>query len=175
MRIGPLFVAALAAISAGPLAAESIDLFAAKTAGQVEVKLIPKDSTRATILITNVSEQPLSIELPEVFAGVPVLAQFGGGGGGGGGLGIGGGGGGAQGIGGGGLGGGGGGFGGGGIGGGGGAFNIEPGEVGKFRVPAVCLEHGKDEPKPKIAYDLVPVESLSRRSEGDRHPADAGT
>jgi hypothetical protein len=154
---------ALALMFATHVSAQSVDLFAAKEAGQVEVKFIPKDSTRATIFITNKTDGPLSIDLPEVFAGVPVLAQFGGGGGGrvgGGGGGFGGGGGGGnQGVGGGLGGGGGGGFGGGG--GGGGAFNVEPGAVGKFRVPCVCLEHGKDDPKPRIEYDLVPVETLS--------------
>lgn len=156
MRIVALLFTILLSVLTCSVAAEPVDLFDAKAAGQVEVKLIPKNSTRATVLITNKTDQPLSIELPEVFAGVPVLAQFGGGGGGGG-LGIGGGGGGGgQGVGGGGLGG-----GGGGRGGGGGVFNIQPAAVGKFRVPTVCLEHGKDEPNPRIEYDLVPIETLT--------------
>lgn len=163
--IGPYLTLAIALLIGSHATAQTsqpIDLFAAKEAGQVEVKLIPKDSTRATVLITNKTDQPLSIELPEVFAGVPVMAQFGGGGRGGGGGGLGGGGGGGQGIGGGGLGGGGGGGGGfGGGGGGGGAFHVEPGVVGKFRVPCVCLEHGKDDPNPRMAYELVPVETMS--------------
>ena len=145
---------------------KTVELFAAIEAGQIEVKLVLRDSRQGTVLIKNKSEQPLNVHLPEAFAGVPVLAQLGGGGGfggGGGGLG-GGGGGGGQGVGGGGggLGGGGGGLGGGG-GGGGGLFNVAAEKLGKFKIACVCLEHGKREPRPTIPYQLKPIESLTDR------------
>ena len=34
--------------------------------------------------------------------------------------------------------------------------------VGEVRVPGVCLEHGKDEPRPSIKYELKPVEAFSK-------------
>ncbi|MCO6454085.1 MAG: hypothetical protein J5I93_02115, partial [Pirellulaceae bacterium] len=113
--------------SRSPQAAEPearhVGLFEAIEAGDIDVKLIPQSSKGGNVVIENKTKQPLTIQLPEAFAGVPVLAQIGGIGGGlgGGGLGGGGlGGGGGQGLGG-GFGGGGG-RGGGGGGGGGGGF-----------------------------------------------------
>lgn len=158
------FVGSLAAEPAQPVA---VDMFDAIAAGKLEVKLIPKDATRANILFKNQTNQPLHLRLPEAFAGVPVLAQFGGGGRGGGGLGgggLGGGGGGQQSIGGGlGGGGGGGGFGGGGGGfGGGGFFQVPPDAMKKVRVATVCLEHGKKDPNPKIAYELKPITDFTK-------------
>ena len=160
--------------------ARSVDFFAAKSSGDLEIKLIPKDATRATVIVKNTTDQPLRIELPAAFAGVPVLAQIGGLGGGGlgggglgggglgGGLGVGGGGGQSfgGGFGGGGLGGGlgGGGLGGGGIGGaggGGGFFNLPPDSTKKIKLATVCLEHGKQDPNPRLAYDLVPIEQVT--------------
>ncbi|MBI2480893.1 MAG: hypothetical protein HYV60_20365 [Planctomycetia bacterium] len=182
-------VAALAAITATPtlvlaekrtkelpVAEEirAVGLFEAMDKGDVAVRFIPKDATEANVLIENKTDKPLTIKFPEAFAGVPVLAQFGGGGGGfgggggdpGGGLG-GGGGGGGQGLGGGGggLGGGGGGFGGGGGGfggGGGGFFNVAPQKVTKVKVPCVCLEHGKPDPTPRMNYKIVPIDTLTK-------------
>ena len=145
--------------------AKQVEFFRAKDAGDIEVKLIPKDASKATVLIRNKIDQPLRIKLPEAFAGVPVLAQIGGVGGGGlGGGGLGGGG--NQGLGG-GLGGGGGGFGGGGVGGGGGGgfFNVAPDRVGKIKVATVCLEHGKRDPNPRVAYDLKPIEALTDKAD----------
>ena len=81
-------------------------------------------------------------------------------------------------------GGGGGGFGGGG-GGGGGVFNVAPEKAGKIKVVTVCLEHGKEDPNPRIAYDLKPIESFTEdqevievvkmlgRGEVDQHSAQA--
>ncbi len=181
--------------AAGKPPAEEVELFAAMESGDIEVKLILKDSTAGTVTIANKTKKPLKIKLPDAFAGVPVAAQFGGGPGGGGGcpgggggFGGGGGGGGNQGAGGGGGGfggGGGGGFGGGG--GGGGVFNVAPEKAGKIKVVAVCLEHGKDDPNPRIAYDLKPIESFTQdqkvievvkmlaRGEIDQHSAQAAT
>ncbi len=140
---------------------ETVEMFAAIEKGQIEVRLIPKDSTETRVLIENKTDRPLNVKLPEAFAGVPILAQQGFGVGG-----IGGGGGGRrnnnqnqnQSFGGGMGGGGGGGFGGGGMGRG---FNVPPEKVGKFKVAAVCLEHGKGEPRPNIPYEIKPIESFS--------------
>ena len=47
-----------------------------------------------------------------------------------------------------------GGMGGGGMGMGGGMFNVAPEKVGKFKVPTVCLEHGKHDPTPRVTYEI---------------------
>ena len=67
--------------------AASVDLFQAVNDGKIEVKLVVKNGEEARIITRNKTEQPLTIEIPEAFAAVPVLAQNQGGGGGGGGLG----------------------------------------------------------------------------------------
>ncbi|MBL8826898.1 MAG: hypothetical protein JNM18_07905 [Planctomycetaceae bacterium] len=132
-------------------AAPSVEMFDGMKAGQVDVKMITKDSTEARLLITNRTNQPLNVRLPEAFAGVHVLAQLGG-------AGVGGGaGGGAQGVG--GAGGGAGGAGGGG--GGAGFFNIPAETIAEVKVPCVCLEHGKPEPRPQMTYEVRPLEALS--------------
>jgi hypothetical protein len=157
---------------------ESVEMFAAIERGDIEVQLVPKDAKQATVVVTNKTKKPLSVKMPEAFAGVPVLAQFGGAGFGGqqGGFGgqqggFGGGGGFNQsfggGFGGGGFGGGGfggGGFGGGGFGGqGGGFFNVEPEKARKVKVAVVCLEHGKKDPNPRVEYEIKPIESVTSK------------
>ena len=54
---------------------EKVELFAAMKAEQIEVKFVPKDATQATVMIKNKTDRPLSIQLPQAFAGIPVLAQ----------------------------------------------------------------------------------------------------
>jgi hypothetical protein len=141
---------------------QGTDLFQAMDNHQVDVKFIAKSDHDARILIKNNSGQPLNLRMPEAFAGVPALAQFGGGGGarGGGGGGRSGGsssrsgssgGGQQQSVG----GGGGGGIGGGGGGGGGGFFNVPPDETAKIDVPVVCLNHGFREPNSSASYKIV--------------------
>ena len=130
-------------------------LFEAMEAGHVDVKIIPRDATEANVLIKNLTDRPVELRLPKAFASVPVQGQ--GFGGGGGGIGGGGGGGGQ---------GGGGGFGGGGAGGGGGLggggnFRVEPEKMQKVKVKTVCLEHGKPDPNPKMAYKIVPLEEFT--------------
>jgi hypothetical protein len=153
---------------------KQVEFFDGMKSGEIEVRFIPQDSRSANVLITNKTEQPLTIKLPAAFAGIPVLAQFEGGGGGmgmggmggmgGGGMGMGGG----QGMGGGmggggGFGGGMGGFGGGGMGGmGGGFFNVGADKVGKIKATTVCLEHGKDEPNPRMKYVIAPISQLTK-------------
>jgi hypothetical protein len=137
---------------------ESVEMFQAIERGQIEVKIIPRDSTECNVLIENKSDRPLNVELPAAFVGVPVLAQFGGGmggmGGGGGTQAMGGGMGGMGGMGGGGM-------GGGGM--GGGFFNVAPERVGQFKVPTVCLEHGKRDPRPAVPYVIRPIEEFTDR------------
>ncbi len=160
---------------------DQIELFQAISEGKVEVQLIPKDATRATVVVTNKTDRPVSIRMPEAFAGVPVLAQgLGGMGGGLGGMGggMGGMGGGMGGMGGnqgfgGGMGGGmgGGGFGGmgggmGGMGGmGGGFMNLAPEKVGRVRINTFCLEHGKRDPNPQIKYEIRPIAEFTDKPE----------
>ena len=126
---------------------ETVEMFEAMEAGQISVKLIPKDSTQGRVFIKNKTGKPLNVRLPQAFAGVPVLAQMGMGG-----MGMGGGGGG-QGMGG----------GMGGMGGGGGMFNVPAEKEGNFKVPCVCLEHGKPEPRPQMAYSVKPIESFTTK------------
>jgi len=148
--------------SVEPLAVEFFD---AMKAGQVDAKFIAKSDREARLVITNKTGQPLNVRLPEAFAGVPVLAQFGGGRGGGGFGGRGGGGFGGGRTGGGGFGGGqqsvGGGFGGGGIGGGlgggGGFFSVPPEQTIKLEVPVLCLDHGLRNPSSSKPYVIVPA------------------
>ena len=144
----------------------SLEMFAAMDAGQVEVKIIPQDATKAKVIIKNLTDKPVNLALPDAFASVPVLAQgFGGGGGGlGGGGGGQGGGGGGQ-AGGGGLGGGGGGGGLGGGGGGGGFMRLPPEKMKKLDVQTVCLEHGKPDPNPRMAYKIVPIEEFTDKAD----------
>ena len=141
----------------------TVELFQAMERGDIEVKLIPKDSKQSTVLIKNKLDKPLHIKLPAAFVGVPVLAQVGGfgdGGGRGGGRDGGGGGGGGNQMMGGGMMGGMGGMGMGGMGMGmGGMMNVGPAAVRKFKVATVCLEHGKLDPNPRIPYALKPIES----------------
>lgn len=141
-------------------AAESVEMFSAMAQGQIEVKLIPKDSKQSRVIIANKTTKALTVKLPNAFAGVPVLAQIGGGIGGAGGGGRSGGGGGNQGI--------GGGMGGGmmggmgGMGGGGmGMFNVPPEKTGQFSVTTVCLDHGKREPRPNVPYQIKPLEQYT--------------
>lgn len=152
-------------VAAGPsrpartAAPEVHDVLAAQRAGLVSVRYIPNDSRSAQIVVTNRSDRPLTLRLPDSFAGVPVLAQFGGGmagpmGGGVNGPG---------------------GFaaanvpqaaagagvpnGGPGLGAAGGFQSLPPERTRSIRVPTVCLEYGKPEPTPRVAYELVPLAS----------------
>ena len=134
-------------------ASDSVDVFDGMKSGQIDVKFVPKNDQEATITIKNNTDKPLTVKLPEAFAGVPVLKQaFAQQGGGGGAFSQQGGGGGNQGV-------GGAAGGGGALGGGGAAFNIAPEKVTKFKVPLVCLDHGKAEPNPRIPYELRPIDS----------------
>lgn len=159
--------------SGGPASTVVPDVIDAEAESLVEVRYIPNDSRSAQIVVKNVSERPLTLRLPAAFVGVPVLAQMGGMGGMGGGMNRGGGGMGAGGFGGGQVTGGGGmgmgGMGMGGMGGGmggmpgmgGGQFSIPPERTRVAKVQTVCLEYGKDEPSPRMAYRLQRPDSFT--------------
>ncbi len=163
----PLLLAAIGFIGSQQALAEEekgIDLFKAVEQGDVTVKFIALNAKQANVLIKNESDEPLQLKLPQGIAAVPVLGQFGqnpnqnqnqnpGGGG-------------SQGVGGGfdmgngqGLGNGQGfenqqGF-------GRGIMRIAPGKAHKLKAKTVCLEHGKPDPKPRIAYRMIPLEKFT--------------
>jgi hypothetical protein len=159
-------VASLLALSTWAVAAErrdekapvdvanAVDLFDAIESKAVDVKLIPKDATEANVMIANKTGKPLTVRLPDAFAAVPVLAQRTGGtsGGGSGNTNS------NQSMGG-GMGGMGGGMGMGGM----GMMNIAPEKVAKFKVPTVCLEHGKKDPRPAIPYEIAKLETVTSK------------
>jgi hypothetical protein len=45
---------------------------------------------------------------------------------------------------------------------GGGMFNVAPEKVGKINVATVCLEHGKQDPSPRMKYEIRPIESFTK-------------
>jgi hypothetical protein len=154
--------------------ADRVGLFDAMDEGQLETKVVAKNAKGGSVFIKNVTDEPLTVELPEAFVAVQINKQakefqinkqqeeFAGGGGGGGG------GGGAQATGGGFGGGGGGGLGGvqggGGGGGGQGFFSIPPEKTVRLPYGSVCLNHGKPEPNPRTAMQMIPVESYTNDS-----------
>ena len=154
--------------------AERVEFFKGMEDGQLETRFVPKDANGGFLLVTNTTEEPITVELPDAFVAVQVLKQLGGGGMGGGGMGGGGmggggmgGGGGSQnagggmGGGGGGIGGGGGGMGGGGQGGGEGFFSIPPERTVRVPYVSACLNHGKPDPSARLEYKLVPVDKYT--------------
>ena len=127
--------------------AQTIDMFDGIQRGDLAVRFVPRDSKEARVTIENKTDKPLNVKLPAAFAGVPVLAQAGGGGtksssscsqqqstGGGGG-------------------------GGGGM--GGGMFYVAPEKAESIKVPTVCLEYGKAEPRPTTPYQIRPIQSAT--------------
>lgn len=50
-----------------------VDLFDGMEEGRLQVRLICKDSTEASVLIVNKSKKPLNVRLPSAFGGVPVV------------------------------------------------------------------------------------------------------
>ena len=164
---------------------ETVDVFTAIEDGLLEAKLIPRDSRQCNLLIKNVSDKPVNVAVPDVFAGVPVLAQFNNpqfnnnqlgrnmlNGGAPQRLGV-------------------------GnpfgnpFGNGGNAnamnnnrpllnlpgfnrrdggavfapFNVAPEKVARLTVPSVCLEHGKKEPRSSMAYTIKPIDAATEKAE----------
>lgn len=152
-----------------------VNLFNAMEQGLVDVKFVAKSTMDSTLTVRNKSGEPLLVDMPSAFAGVPIVAQFDAPGGfdGGFGGGRGGGFGGLAGMGGGNRGGSGqssanqsvgggmgGGMGGGGM--GGGAFYIAPEKSVSEKVRIVCLEHGKKDPRPSVKYQIVPLDRFTQ-------------
>ena len=46
-----------------------------------------------------------------------------------------------------------------------GMFNFPPEKIGQLKVPTVCLEHGKAEPRPAIPYEIKPIDSVTTNPE----------
>ncbi|MFM7037901.1 MAG: hypothetical protein ACKO2L_09265, partial [Planctomycetaceae bacterium] len=67
--------------------AETVDLFDGLEDGRFETKVVAQDSTGGVVLITNTSDETLTVDVPESFVAVQVLKQLGLGGMGGGGMG----------------------------------------------------------------------------------------
>lgn len=141
-----------------------VDLFEAVDRGDVDIRFIPLNAERANVVITNQTNQPLQLRMPNAIAAVPVLGQFGQGqnqgvgqfgqnqnqGGGssqsvGGGFDRGN----RQ------------GFGNGQNGLGMGLMRVAAGKTRKLKAKTVCLEHGKPDPRPRIAYRMIPIESYT--------------
>ncbi|QDT34244.1 hypothetical protein [Thalassoglobus polymorphus] len=161
-----LHVVATQAVEAGrPLTktkfdpnAKQVELFAGMESGEIKAKPIAKDALSGKLLLTNETDEPISVKMPQGFIVSP-LAQFGGGGGGYGGGGQGGGqGGGGQQQGGGGTGGQQGGQQGGG---GGGFFSIPAKKTLSVPYVSVCLEYGKIDPHPRSEYIVRPSTKFS--------------
>ncbi len=51
------------------------------------------------------------------------------------------------------------------MGGGQGIINIPPEKIAQIKVPLVCLEHGKADPRPGIPYEIKPIESVTDKPE----------
>lgn len=128
----------------------ALDLFAAADAGQVALQVIARDSRQCRVLVTNRTDRPLTLRWPDSVAAVPVLAQFG--------FPIGNEGGGNQapqqlglgqpqgnqpGL----------------------FFNVPPEKTLRLRVPAVCLDHGRPDPRPQMAYRLTTLEAIGAKPE----------
>ncbi len=150
---------------------ETVEFFTALDAGRIGVTVIPRDATQMTVQVKNETDKPLTIRLPDTIAAVPVLAQmfpqggpfqgnnlFGGGNLAGGNnlqggnqapQGLGGPFGGRQGnnnrfL---------------------GMFSVLPGKVVRKKLPCVCLDFGKPNPKPQMPYRIERLESVNAKSE----------
>jgi hypothetical protein len=116
---------------------EEVDVFDAMKNDQIEVKFIAKDSNKANLVIKNKTDKPLTIKVPDAFAGVPVLAQVADPNA-------------AQGVGGGAT---------------GAGFNIAPEKTRKIDVACLCLDHGKPNPNSRMAYELKPIAAVTDKPE----------
>ena len=55
--------------------AETVDFFPAIEKGQIKAQLTAKNADNCLLVIRNPGDQPLRVQLPEAFGGVPVVAQ----------------------------------------------------------------------------------------------------
>ncbi len=124
--------------------AQTVEMFAAMENGDIAVRLVPWNALLCRILVENKTDEPLNVELPKAFVGVPVSAQrpgedhpisdrdsgsgdtqnLGGGMGGYGSIGK------------------------------EGVLDIHAKQVGQFNVSTVCLDHDKEGPLPGAAYEI---------------------
>ena len=159
---------------------QTVDFFAAIHEGQISAQLIPRDAWQGRLLLTNKTDKPLNVRLPDVFGGVPVAAQlfppggnanqdrkqggnknapqslavgmpFGNN-----------------------------------LAGPmnnrnnpmmnvpnrgnnrmnqGPLFNVAPERTGQLKIASLCLEHGKPNPRPSIPYEIRPIESVAAKAE----------
>src|SRR5580700_5656427 len=63
--------------------AQHVALFDGMAGGTLSVKVVPQSALNGSLFIENHTQKPMTVEMPESFAAVQVLRQFGGGGGGG--------------------------------------------------------------------------------------------
>jgi len=151
---------------------ETVEFFTALESGKIGATVIPRDATQLTVQVKNETDKPLTIRLPDTIAAVPVLAQmfppgglfqgnnppvgnnFPGGnnmpGGNQAPQGLGGPFGGRQ---------------------GnnnrmpGAFFNVLPGKIVRRKLPCVCLDFGKPNPKPQIPYRIERLEDVNSKPE----------
>ncbi len=147
---------------------QAVDLFAGIEAGSIEVRVIPRNERHVNLLVENKTPAPVTVSIPAALAAVPVLAQFdfpwpgpdqnqdrqqpqnvglspqrqGPGGGpwnvpGGGLWNV----------------------------PGGGLFSVPPETVTRIRLTGVCLDHGLPTPRPKMPYELRPIDQVAERPE----------
>ncbi|SFH99224.1 hypothetical protein [Planctomicrobium piriforme] len=57
--------------------AKAVELFAGIEAGVVTAKLVARGSAGGNLFLTNHTQEPLTVQMPDAFVGVPVHAQFG--------------------------------------------------------------------------------------------------
>ncbi len=53
-----------------------VDLFAGIEAGNIEVRVIPRNEKQVNLLLQNKTSEPITVSIPAALAAVPVLAQF---------------------------------------------------------------------------------------------------
>ena len=131
-----VLVAASMATAAKPIV-PTVDVFDAMKDGRIAVRFIAESEHKAHIVVENKTKQPLNVKLPEVFAGMPVLAQAADPA--------------AQAA--------------GGAAGGAAPFNVAPERTRRITVPTLCLEHGKPDPNSRMAYELKPIDAISDKPE----------
>lgn len=151
--------------------AEQIELFAGMESGKLAVRYVAHSPAMAHVFVTNQTKKSLAVTMPSVFAGRPILAQFGvnqpgqGGNGGGtmgalGAMGMGSpqilgsinqrnpfGNSGGQGM------------------NPGQMFNVPPGRTIDIRAPSVCLQYGRPDPRADIPYEITKLENVSKSPE----------
>ncbi len=55
---------------------ETVDFFSAVQKGQISAQVIPRDAWQCRLLVSNKTDKPLNVRLPDVLAAAPVSAQI---------------------------------------------------------------------------------------------------